>query len=185
MNEHEKNESTGAPAETAPLAETAPETAAGDAAAESRSEREKFTAELAEYDRLMELLSGTDGLGPDTESSKISVAFLLEEMKQADPEKWPENAERLRREISAEVEARGAAAASWLVNERVGDAYRAALDRRIAGTGEAVMKAKLEMMKKLYGQLNGFKSLRQAKGAPISYGGISTDFMPEWFRHTK
>ncbi len=189
MNSHEKKEASGAPMESVRPVESAPETGndmtEDITEIEAGREREKFRDELAEYSRLVETLSGIAGLAPDNESAKISLAFLLSEMKQADPEKWAGNAEKFRQEVSALASARGAGEADRLVNERVGTAYRGALDRRMAAAAEPLQKAKLEMMKKLYDQLDGFKSMLQVKGGVSGYGGVSVDFMPEWFRHAK
>ncbi len=142
---------------------------------------ELFHQELLVFDNLLHQVVDVVGIELQTITSKASLAFLIERKKVDNPDNWVNDITTLKMGISKSNEATGKAGVSWLLSDEIFEAYSKFLDQKIAETDDKTMKTKLGLIKKLAEQNWDFNRKAQEAGKPISFGGVSKEFIPKWY----
>lgn len=183
-NEYESTASSDVENPDRPMSDNTNGNALRGPEAEASHERERFAREVAEYRDLIAKV--TEFVKPPgTGSTEISLAFLLERKKAANPEGWTADMATLKEQLEEKSREGGAKEAGWLLNREVAAAYANYLDQLAAGAETDERRGRLEMMKQVFEQMNDFKKERYQKGGVVSSGGVSADYAPAWLKFTK
>lgn len=146
-------------------------------------EREKFRIEIEEYKELLNKLEAVIKI--ETENPKVSLAFLVEEIKNKNPKGWQNDLKKLKERIDRVAEQEGKAGVTWVMSEVISSAYIEFLERRKQEVQDESLKRKLEIFKKMAEQSLEFNRKLHEQGQPGAFGGVSLDYVPKWYYYQK
>ena len=146
------------------------------------TEKEQFKYEIDEYERLLGQLKDVDGLEQATRRAGTDLAFLIEEMKQKNPEEWRNDIQELKGRIGQTAK-EGMADVTWLMTEVIGSAYIEFLERRKSEVQDESLKRKLEIIKKMTEDSIEFNRKAHKNGQSVAFVGVSLDYVPKWYYH--
>ncbi len=149
----------------------------------NKTQKEPFKTEITEYDNLLEQLKNVEGLAIETTSSRVSLAFLIEEIKKENPADWQAQLKGFIEKINKTNTNEGRAGVSWLLSESISLAYLKFLEKRKQSIQDESLKRKLDIIKKIAEQSLNFNRQTHKQGQPVAFGGISLDYTPDWYYH--
>ncbi len=149
----------------------------------NQASKERFQSEIQEYDNLLQSLKGVEGLSIDNESARISLAFLLQEMREKKPTNWHNMVRDFIADIGLVNKKEGEIGVSWLLSENISSAYTDFLKKRANNTGDQSLKRKLVLIGKNAEQNLEFNRKAHGQGQSVDFGGVSMDYIPEWYRY--
>jgi len=139
-----------------------------------------YKTEIDEYNGLMGLISGVEGLTTNLKTHKISVAFLIDEMKKANPDGWQEDIKSLKDDISKADEKGGFKEVGWLLSEKISNTYINFLQKR-EDEAQGELKEKLQVIKEMVQDDLDFCAITHMNKSAVSFGGVSVDYAPDWY----
>lgn len=142
--------------------------------------REQFKTEIENYEALLKQLEEVDGLKLETVSPKVSLAFLIEEIKNKNPEDWQNELKGLSEKIGETNNSEGKVGVSWLLSERIGSVYLEFLKERTDNTEDESLKGRLTMIIKMAENWLEFNRNAREKGESAAFGGVSLDYVHGW-----
>lgn len=148
---------------------------------EIQKQTERFKIEIKGYEDLVEQIKEVEGLKIETVSPKISLAFLIEEMKKKNPEKWQDELKALGEKINGIKKTEGKTGVSWLLSECISSAYIEFLKERTNKVKDESLKRKLDMIRENAERWLEFNRNAHKQGQPVAFGGVSLDYAPEWY----
>ena len=137
--------------------------------------------EAREYKNLLSKLQGVHGLPLDNRSSRMSLAFLVEEAKNQNPDNWQNDIKELNSDIDRAAKTKGSAGVSELMSEKVTTAYMNFLDRKKEECPDESGKNKLDIMKDIAQDDLDYSKELCAQGKAVGFGGVSIDHIPPWY----
>ncbi|HPZ07821.1 MAG TPA: hypothetical protein PL110_06895 [Candidatus Eremiobacteraeota bacterium] len=148
--------------------------------------RDSYESEIEEYNDLLDELREVEGLRLDLQSSMESLAFLIEEMKKKNPGNWQRDLGVLKRSIYELNEKEGKGGVSFLLTRKINSIYIDFLNKR----KEQVKHNKdtvsiIETMKEMTEESTEFAHKSYEHGQAVIFGGVSTDYIPEWYKYVK
>lgn len=149
--------------------------------AEIQEEKEQFKVEINEYKSLLEQLKAIESLRLDLTGPKVSLAFLIEEMKRKNPKSWQEDLKKFREDIDQAIQQEGEVGASWLIAKTISSAYIEFLERRKQEVQDEGLKRKVEIIKQMAEDSLEFRRKIYEQGQPVPFGGVSLDYVPKWY----
>lgn len=152
---------------------------------EIQKQTERFKIEIKGYEDLVKQINEVEGLKIETVSPKISLAFLIEEMKKKNPEKWQDELKALREKINEIKKTEGKARVSWLLSERISSTYIEFLKERANKVKDESIKRKLDIVRKIAEQWLEFNRNAHEQGQPVAFGGVSLGYVPKWYYYCK
>lgn len=147
------------------------------------AKRQQFKTEIEKYEEIVGYLKQIKDLRLDTESSKMSLAFLIENLKNKNPQRWLENLEKITEKINEIKKREGKIGVSWFLSELITKDYTEFLEKKEEETKDNFLKRKLRIMKEIQQKNLEFNRKAYQKGQPVSFGGVSMDYIPEWYRY--
>ncbi|NQT50317.1 hypothetical protein HQ571_06515 [Candidatus Kuenenbacteria bacterium] len=141
--------------------------------------------EIEKYQNLLELLKGIEGLNIENTSAQVSLAFLIEEIKKKNPDNWEDQLKKFIDKINEANTKDGYTAVSWLLSESISSAYMAFLEKRKQEVQDESLKRKIEIIKKMAENSLSFNSKTHDQGKPVAFGGVSLDYIPEWYHYVE
>ena len=148
---------------------------------EKNVQREKFKIEIGEYKELLAILGAVEELKIETTSPKVSLAFMIEEMKNNNPEGWREDLKRFKDGIEQVAHKDGKFGVTWMVCEAISSTYIAFLERRKQEVQDDSMQRKLEIIKQMAEDSFQFNLRIRERGGSVAFGGVSLDYVPQWY----
>ncbi len=148
---------------------------------EIQTQREQFKVEVEGYESLVKQIKEVEGLKLETVSPKISLAFLIEEMKKKNPEEWQNELKVFRKKINEIKKPEGKVGVSWLLSERISSAYIEFLKERADKSKDEIPKRKLGIIREIAEQWLEFNRETHERGQSVSFGGVSLDYVPKWY----
>jgi hypothetical protein len=141
----------------------------------------KYEHELNAYEDIMIKLCGIKGLNINTRSPKVSMAFLIEEIKKGNPEGWQQDIDNLKDEIREIDRKEGASGVSYFLAERINNSYISFLKNRRDEHNNHEVKEKIDMIILMAEENMDFITKLYNDGEMVSFGGVSLSYVPEWY----
>lgn len=148
---------------------------------EISGEREKFKDEIAAYKKLRSRIEKVEDLKLNTETSKSSLAFLIEEMKKKNPGEWQNDVGELMKEIDEAEKKERNVGVIWHISERIDSAYIEFLTKRIAEVKDEKLKERVALIKQIAEEKLEFRRKNYEDGQAVGFGGVSRDYIPKWY----
>lgn len=147
--------------------------------------KEQFETEIEEYRSLIEQLQQVEGLNIENVSPRVSLTFLVEEIKKKNPETWREELKEFKEKIRILNETEGETGVSWFISEIVDTTYIEFLNKKGDEVQDENLKRKLEIIKKIAQQSLEFNRKTHELGQPVAFGGVSLDYAPKWYSNIR
>ncbi|MEQ8168876.1 MAG: hypothetical protein ABRQ38_08250 [Candidatus Eremiobacterota bacterium] len=148
--------------------------------------KEIFTREIELYNELIECLKEIGDFRLNFQSPGESLAFLIEEIKHKNPESWEEDVFSLIEEIRELNLTEGKAGVTWFLTRYINSVYVNFLDRRKEKfTHDKNTLEIIEIMKEMTQLSTEFARKSYEDGQAVTFGGISGDYIPEWYKVVK
>lgn len=144
--------------------------------------KEQFKAEIKEYKDLMNKLDAVESIDINL-SQKNSITFIIEEMKNKNPEGWQVEFKEFKDEIETKAKEGGGADVGWFLSEYVSSAYLDFLKRREETVKDDVLKEKVAMIREMAEKNLEFRRKHRKEGESVAFGGVSMDYIPEWHNY--
>jgi hypothetical protein len=152
---------------------------------EIQKQREQFNDEIQEYESLLEQLKGVEGIKLELTSHRESLAFLIEEMKQKNPEGWQDDLKKIKERLDQTAKQEGEVGVKWVLSETISSTYIVFLSRRQEEVLDKNLKRKIEIMKKMAKNSLEFNRRVHEQGQPVAFGGVSRSYIPEWYYYVE
>lgn len=146
------------------------------------TEKEKFRDVLGAYVDIVDTLHSV-GINPETTSSKQGLAFLVDQTKKKHEPTWNEDIASYKSQTTQINSKEGHAGVTWFFAEKVSETYLEFLQeesKKAHEQGDKELGEKLALFIKMTSDGLEFKRNAHGLGKPISFGGVSTSFVPEW-----
>ncbi|MEQ8190118.1 MAG: hypothetical protein ABRQ39_19260 [Candidatus Eremiobacterota bacterium] len=144
--------------------------------------KELFAREIELYNELLECLEEIGDFKLNFQSPRESLAFLIEEMKHKNPESWEEDVFSLMEEIKELNLIEGKPGVTWFLTRYINSVYVNFLDRRKEKfTDDRNTLEIIEIMKEMTQLSTEFARKSYEDGQPVTFGGISRDYIPQWY----
>jgi len=140
-----------------------------------------YKKETEEYKSLLSLLQGMDRGLLNNRSSRMSLAFLVEERKRVNPGEWQNELKDLKEEVISINKEKGISGVSFFMSEKITSAYTGFLNRKIKDSKDRDIKNRLEIMKEMSEEDLKFAARLCKEGKTSGFGGVSIDDVPAWY----
>jgi len=141
-----------------------------------------FDREIELYNELLKCLREIEDLRLDLQSPTESLAFLIEEMKHKNPESWEEDVFSLIEEIRELNLLEGKSGVTWFLTGYINSIYMKFLDRRKEKfIDDRNTLEIIEIMKEMTHLSTEFARKSYEEGQSVTFGGVSRDYIPEWY----